>query len=92
MTLQQFLDKLAETPKRWVVGDDGMGARMGIRLDEKCPIEAVAGMPAHHITRARSLLGLAPRTAQRVMYAADYTLGEGYDPKLRARLLKACGL
>ena len=93
MTLNEFLKELAKTPRDWVIGDDGMGGRQGIRLSNCCPLEVVAGTGAFFVEGARLRLKMRNPTASRLIHAADEaTEHSDYDPKLRAQLLNACGL
>lgn len=87
MTLQQFLDKLAETGAKWRAGwfrrgriRDGMG---------RCPIEVLVGR--RNAYSGGDLLGLKFELTLAIIDSADRQ-GNYYDSKLRARLLKACGL
>ena len=80
MTLQEFLDKLANTPRKW-------GLRAGqIRSHGRCPLEVVAGTRSMSLSKAKRRLGLLGATE--IMRSADTPS----HSKLRARLLKACGL
>lgn len=87
MTLNDFLKKLEKTPRRWKLRKHyGVGG--AIRSGRRCPVEIVAGTQSASSGVAASRLGLKTRTASRIFHAAD---NRG-DPKLRARLLRACGL
>ena len=93
MTLQEFLDKLAKTPRDWGVGPDGMGGHDGIRLNGLCPIEAVGKVAPFQVAIAIRRLHIRKHTAQRLMHAADDSIKHAdYDSKLRARILEACGI
>lgn len=90
MTLEQFLTELRKT-KGWRL----MGGR-GIRNGCHCPITKIAARKdssigdADYYAEAGRLLGLRRDVADRIVAAAD-----GYsdaNPRLRARLLAACGL
>lgn len=83
MTESMFLALLDLTPQRWLVEDNG-----AIRLDERCPLEVVAGcvgIPG----ASKRLFGRRDDTlAWRIVKAADHRSGS----RLRQRLLTACGL
>lgn len=84
MTLEEFLVKLRETPRNWIVthGDD-------IRtVDGFCPLEVVAGNIKGFVSAA-TILGMDTTLRCRIAYAADTAHRE---PELRAKLLGACGL
>ena len=78
MTLQEFLDKLAETPREWRLRKNRLRCMKG------CPIDALGGDWGYQ----NGDLGLAHGTCLRIIIAAD---NRG-APKTRAKLLKACGL
>ena len=86
MTLQQFLDKLAETPRTWKV--TGKEPYKGLRSGSRCPVEVVAGRGEDQYDQALYDLKLLPNTAERIINAADFCGEEA----MSARLLKACGL
>ena len=100
MTLNEFLKKLGKTPRRWRSGGEcggasnhwlRLGRRRGAGRGAHCPISAVAGRmyDAADVEVAGVKLGLSDTLTQRIITAADF---EGEESKLRARLLKACGL
>ena len=80
MTFQEFLDKLAKTPRRWKLRDGQ------IRSRGRCLLEVVAGTRSMSLSKAKRRLGLLEATE--IMRAADVPS----HSKLRARLLKACGI
>jgi hypothetical protein len=91
MTLEQFLAALEKTPRKW--------KQVGFMLRcvnkshyQCCPIVSVAGgdFVNSEYKKAANALGLGIRLANKIANAAD-AVGP-YDPKLRKRLLKACGL
>ena len=81
MTLQEFLDKLAKTPRTFHL-EAGM-----IRCsDGMCPIDAAGG----DWILSDGKLGLSKRARNSIVECADnYRIAK---PRTRARLLKACGL
>ena len=92
MTIEQFLARLRETPREWVLED-----RWLIRLGECCPITALAaGMPpAKDWSKAGRTYGLVGQDAYNIMAAADATFDAArvdIQSALRVRLLEACGL
>jgi hypothetical protein len=98
MRLNQFLDKLATTPRAWFL--DAIG---GIRMRDldtgriHCPLSRVGqelGIPdsaagARMGGYVGEDMGLSEGTTGRVMRAAD---DDPAYPALRRRLLRACGL
>ena len=78
MTLNEFITKLEKTPRTW-----RLRSKRFIRCRKGCPIDALGG--AWHMRDGA--LGLAPGVKASIVEAADYG-----NNKLRARLLKACGL
>ncbi len=93
MNLTEFLHELGETRNGWTV--IGSIRKEKPRGDSYCPITAVCmkvkGMSYSMMMypKAAEKLGLRTTTAHRIANAADYA---SYDPRLRARLLKAVGL
>ena len=85
MTLDEFFRKLRETPRNWEIGPAG-----AIRQKMCCPLEIVAGTGPGSFWRAGRKLGLPTALVDEIVEAADED--ENHDPKLRARLLRACGL
>lgn len=87
MTIDQFLDRLRETPGRWT-----LHAGHRIRHEDQCPITRVAGRDqcAHQVTNAANALGLTIGDRTRIIYASD-CIGH-YDRTLRDELLIATGL
>lgn len=85
MTLNEFIKKLEKTPREWK-----LGFRYFIRAKGQCPIEVIAHVVpgGHH--RGAVKLGIRDATRRRIVLAADKATR--HDPRLRARLLKACGL
>ena len=90
MTLNEFLIKLAKTPRRWKLGHIWRGEQAIIDQWGRCPLQSIPhnGGPSY-ATR----LGIRKATTMRIIHAADASTKHGdYDPKLRAKLLRACGL
>ena len=87
MTINEFLKELAKTPRdwqrhgNWIRGgrQDTQGRAMG------CPLQAVFG--PNYCSAAR-IAGMSGHNTGLVMNAAD----NAGAPKLRTRLLQACGL
>ena len=92
MTINEFIEKLEKTPRRWRLTKRGL-IRCG---DSRCPIVTVAG--PHYSTSypwgAIRHLGIGERTAQWILGASDNPVSsDSFNTKyLRVRLLKACGL
>jgi hypothetical protein len=85
MTLEEFLVKLRETPRNWLVtaGDD-------IRtVGGMCPLEVVADVPKFAFEIAALELSIDRKLRSRIVMAADT---EHREPEVRAKLLEACGL
>ena len=78
MTLNEFITKLEKTPRTW-----RLMAPRRIRCMKGCPIQALGGA----WDQRDGALGLAPGVKASIVTAADRG-----NNKLRARLLKACGL
>lgn len=84
MTLNQFLKELEKTPRRWRADRRGhLRCATG-----RCPLEAVGETSMGGFFHAAKTLGIPTSQRRRIVSAAD---GAAY-PKLRARLLKACGI
>ena len=92
MSIDEFLVKLAETPRTWTLVDDEGPFGGVMRLGSCCPVTAV-----HHerancsaLRRCGGDLGLTQDDVFAIAHAADGDAG--HDKGLRARLLAACGL
>lgn len=84
MTIDEFLDKLAQTPAEWSEDERGQ-----IRLDGACPICAVAG-GTNRISfwKVAPALGLSVQDANVIADTADNaTTGLDFSAALRPRLL-----
>jgi len=89
MTLDEFFDQLAQTPRTWKVFDGQIRTDSDPRF---CPICEVAGDGRFYsaYTAAANLIGLPQSDAAYIAAAADGC--PNADPVLRRRLLSACGL
>ena len=91
MKLKEFLEELERTPRRWKLEESWRGVGAITDQWDRCPIEAAG--KARNVVAAQQRLKLNRRTEKRIIHAADGALAfPDYDPKLRAQLLKACGL
>ena len=89
MTLNEFFKKLEKTPRRWKLGHIWRGEQAITDQWDRCPIASLGGEKLSYATR----LNMRHATTMRVIHAADKsTKHSDYDTKLRARLLKACGI
>ena len=97
MTLDEFFAELSKSRRKWDLRfyegvKQGAIRSGGAVRNCHCPLTAVATRKARRLVEsaadARAVLGLEREDSFAVMYAAD---GCG-DSKIRARLLKACGL
>ena len=96
MTIDEFLAKLAQTPRTWFLSETGC-----IRSGNDCPLTAATGGRYHpgNFEAAGEALGLQQHESCRIAAAADDDVsvdewnsdGE-VDYALRQRLLEACGL
>jgi hypothetical protein len=90
MTLNQFLAKLAATPRNWCLTPKGT-----IRDSSGCcPIVAVTAKNLDYngyAVELATMMGLSRRTARNVVYGADWDASQ-HKGRMRKRLLKACGL
>lgn len=77
MTINEFLDKLKQTPRNWTTYTTG-----AIRQEGVCPVLHVCG---RHYAET-----LGVTAGNRIALAADNSVG--HDTALRAQLLDACGL
>ncbi len=102
MTIETFFKKLSKTPRKWKMpkkaNSDGFRLLTLIRDGvEYCPLTAVLKEPREsgyaYSAKCQKELGLPYRLVLNIISAADYESPyEDYEQKLRARLLKACGL
>lgn len=95
MTLDDFILALEKTPRRWRL--EGGAIRISFEpsdlpwldfdaVDSQCPWTYVSTM--NHVANVEMT---EPIKALHSLFAAADN-SEGHDPKLRARLLAACGL
>lgn len=90
MTLDQFFEKLEQTPRDWY------GSYSAIRRTDsngwcgQCPVSSLGGLPIGFAWTVAIDLGMDSADVERVIHAADNVIG--CDQDIRARLLKACGL
>ncbi|MDA4119960.1 MAG: hypothetical protein OK436_05180 [Thaumarchaeota archaeon] len=94
MTLDEFLEKLKETPRDWEIKAGGLIRRGDSgTVEYACPLGELITDPdiCHRLNwmRAGRILGLSDNDAYFVKMAAD---GRRSQPDLRKRLLEACGL
>lgn len=91
MTLNEFMDALSKTPRKWKFT---WADRFRCGPYQLCPIEQVAR--SKHLPWDRGAdvagrrLGLSDEAIHQIMRAADVKLPS--TRRLRARLLRACGL
>ena len=92
MTIIQFLKELKATPRKWYLGAGG-DIRFPVNNHKRnhCPLSKVAKTLPCQVYPSAKKMGLSRHSAERLWKAAD-VWPEGYDEKLRARLLKAVGL
>lgn len=90
MTLEDFLARLAKTPRKWAID------RQRIRMEDadghltSCPITSLMGGSAWEWAYAADELGLAPALALQIANAADCKIAK--FQATRNLLLEACGL
>ena len=98
MTETEVLRWLSLTRGPWgVTGRDGVSG--GIRGPDGCPLTAIAALlgygrfPATDVGKAAVALEIPKGLLDRIVGTADgYWREWVYDPELRLRLLRACGL
>ena len=86
MTLEQFFTRLRKTPRTWEVDPFGC-LRNGRSV---CPLVEGAGIPGRATTAAGKKLGFSCALTWKIADSVDAV--EPYDHRLRARLLRACGV
>ena len=90
MTIDEFLEKLKETPREWcITGTGTIRSHRGLG-DWTCPVCKVAGVSGQMAWMHIKSLGLSQCDADSIVAAAD--LRPEYSETLRARMLYACGL
>lgn len=96
MTIDEFLERLSQTPRTWyVVG--GLRVRCDARGFGRrlyCPITAVTGVweDTGRAVSAGVQIGLSRKDAVNLVLAADNTLDNDPLRQLRQQLERACGL
>ena len=98
MTETEVLRWLSLTRGPWRLTGRG-GVSGGIRSPDGCPLTAIAALlgygrfPATHVGTAAVALEIPKYILDRIVATADGYWREWlYDPELRLRLLRACGL
>lgn len=106
MTIDEFLDRLRQTPRHWSLeaGSLRLVDRRLQRRDDSltpeivinCPISCLTGCEEDFSTpslAAQAKLGMSPENAQALWLSADNICGHPrFSAVLRAKLLEACGL
>ena len=97
MTIYEFLDELAQTPRKWRLRKKDGAIRMG----HCCPITAVFNgkQRANEALECADLMDLRPSDAVAIIAASDYTHFKDvpamiciWQTGLRKEILEACGL
>lgn len=89
MTLPEFLEKLRETPRNWIVYDDRR-IRLETDATTSCPLTCFSGENSVMFSECAQKLGISEPDMYSIVEAADAMTR--HDPKIRAQLLEACGL
>ena len=98
MNLNEFLERLRETPRCWKLTS---GKYIRLRMADRshvwtaCPITSMGSRELYSSCHYRSVaeeLGMERELRDQIVAAADMLPEHGYDHKLRAKLLEACGL
>jgi len=95
MTFDDFLTRLRNTPRTWVLVSFGvMDNKLQIRTSEgRCPLAEVFDDAKSGGIELATDAGLIHSAISHVwIHADDCKSHEGYDPIIRTQLLKACGL
>lgn len=93
MTYSEFLTKLQETPRNWIVTPQNW-----IRTASKtgqtgmCPLAAIFGGPNYNGPYNAKMAGLIDPWPWHIMAAADNNKNFGERLEIRRDLLEACGL
>jgi hypothetical protein len=93
MNYLQFLQKLSETPRDWYFDVQGRIRRFQAGAGDgcQCPISALTlKTDQHQVMNEVLRLGLDRELGHQITEAADEFYG--FDPKIRADLVDACGL
>lgn len=89
MTINQFLDKLRQTPRDWFIDPiSGDLRRKGADGEEQCPISSLGNVEVGDYEYVGRSLGLSRKDIDQIAYRAD----ENTRHPLRLGLLLACGL
>lgn len=91
-SIDDFLEKLKQTPRDWITSTSGEIRRWNGTIC-CCPITSCdpwGPSPCHQYGHAALAMGLNLEQYSSIMHAADNH--RAHDPALRARLLEACGL
>lgn len=91
MTIDEFLDKLSETPRDWYYTEEGRIRRRRYGLQIQCPITALCDKDFLLHRECAHQLGLSDNDRTEIIQVADL-IRPVYDHDLRVKLLKACGL
>lgn len=87
MTIDQFLDKLAKTPRNWRLGREGR-IRIDTDFGVHCPLMACADEECGGGYSAAESLGIIGSDVDLIIKAAD----QRKNTNLRRHMLIACGL
>jgi hypothetical protein len=90
MTLDEFFEALQNTPRDWYLANNCIRRGPDERYKRHCPISTLMNRDAGAPFQCAEELGLSRSDAWAVIDAAD---GWGsFNPELRTKLMKACGL
>lgn len=97
LTLDGFLKRLRRTPRDWRLDQHGRLRRLSPSGNSYCPVSSLTKKTLHTVfpSEGADILGLRQSTCDRIVMAADlpsYLHPTADQCKLRARLLRACGL
>ena len=101
MTLDEFLNRLRETPREWELHEGRYLTTLFISSHDpanvgwQCPITAVhgKGLGSGNFRLCSRQLGLDTDLAMKIAVTADRDIcRRNYDPQLRKQLLEACDL
>jgi hypothetical protein len=88
MTYNEFLARLLETPRDWIVCFQGE-IRRNVHPNQ-CPLSSVVDLPASRWVEAAMKLSLDAGRAEAILRAADHR--QSHSTTMRRELLDACGL
>ena len=89
MTIDEFLDRLSETPRDWYIREDGRIRRRRYGLQIQCPITALCDNDDLRLLECAQHLGLSNGDLWKL---SKQPIPIDHDHDLRMKLLKACGL